>query len=388
MAKTNSISIANLGQLRNVDITFGDFNVFVGPQASGKSIFFQTLKLLLDGHVIKRTIGKYGFEWGSNEDAFLQLYFGEGMSKIWRRGTHVSIDHKESTVKGILSSKSTRKEQLFLIPAQRVITIQQGWPRNFMNYETSDPYVVKSFSENLRIMMERGLGRGKGAIFPQTGRMKKALRDELNSSIFYDASVDLDKSSAKKRFVLSVGRTNLPYMTWSAGQREFMPLLLGLYYLMPSSRIPTRQGIKWVVIEEPEMGLHPKAIKSLLLVFLDLLYRGYKVLISTHSPVILELVWLIQNLKKLKVSTDYLFEIFELNKASGMGKVFQDVMQKEYKTFYFDRPGETGVVSKDISSLDPFSEEAELSEWGGLSSFSNRVSELLSKAYAKANNLE
>ena len=46
-------------------------------------------------------------------------------------------------------------------------------------------------------------------------------------------------------------------MVWSAGQREFVPLLLGMYWLMPPAKISPAQRLEWVVIEEPEMGLHP-----------------------------------------------------------------------------------------------------------------------------------
>jgi len=34
------ISVSNLGQIKNADVKFGDLTVFVGPQATGKSIFY------------------------------------------------------------------------------------------------------------------------------------------------------------------------------------------------------------------------------------------------------------------------------------------------------------------------------------------------------------
>jgi predicted ATPase len=73
-------------------------------------------------------------------------------------------------------------------------------------------------------------------------------------------------------------------MVWSAGQREFVPLLLGLYWLMPSTQSSRRGTIEWVVLEEVEMGLHPRAISVLLLMVLELVTRGYRVCLSTHSP--------------------------------------------------------------------------------------------------------
>ena len=63
-------------------------------------------------------------------------------------------------------------------------------------------------------------------------------------------------------------------MVWSAGQREVIPLLLGLYWLMPSTRISKRRDVEWAIIEELEMGLHPHAISAVLLMVLELLTRA------------------------------------------------------------------------------------------------------------------
>jgi ABC-type iron transport system FetAB ATPase subunit len=42
------LQIEHLGPILSADVTFGDLTVIVGPQATGKSIFLQTLKLLID----------------------------------------------------------------------------------------------------------------------------------------------------------------------------------------------------------------------------------------------------------------------------------------------------------------------------------------------------
>lgn len=384
-----TLTIENLGQIKRAEIEFGDFTVLVGPQASGKSILLQTMKLLLDTMDIKRTIKKYGFEWKQSADEFLNLYYGEGMNGIIRPETILINDDKRLSINDILRQKrGKRNEELFFIPAQRVITIQNGWPRNYMNYESLDPYVVKHFSESLRLLMDAGLGSGKAAnIFPQEGRMKKAIRDKIIQSIFFDANVELDKSTPKKRIILSVGENHLPYMVWSAGQREFMPLLLGLYWLMPSSKISKRKDINWVVIEEPEMGLHPMAIQSLLLAFLELISRGYKVVISTHSPVILELCWAINNLKKLDAEADSLFSLFELKRQPAIKEIFDLILKKVvFKTYFFDRK-EQMVVVHDISSLDPAYEDLAEADWGGLTSFSSKASEIISNLNIRKNGI-
>jgi AAA domain, putative AbiEii toxin, Type IV TA system len=207
------------------------------------------------------------------------------------------------------------------------------------------------------------------------------LRDSFNESIFHDGKIVLDKTS-KKRFKLNVGDSSIPFMAWSAGQKEFMPLLLSFYWLCPSSKVSKKDAVKYVVIEEPEMGLHPQAIKSIILQIIDLLLRDYKVIVSTHSPVLLEFAWAIQFIKEKKASFELLYELFDLKKSGLMNNLFKDFLEtKRIKTYSFDRNDEK-VNVKDISSLDASNEDLSIADWGGLSSFSSKTSDVLSKIMA------
>lgn len=377
------LSVTSLGQIADANLTFGDMTVLVGPQASGKSIFLQLVKLVLDFRDIARIVKQYGFYW-QDSSSFLSLYFGEGMQRVWNPSTRVLMDQQEFNLENALSQRGRKRDEtVFLIPAQRVVTLKSGWPRPFTDYETGDPYVVKQFSEHLRQLMEAGLGSGKEAIFPQR-RINKPIRDTINQTIFYDAKIKLDSSGMRKRLVLQVGDSTLPFMAWSAGQREFFPLLLGLYWLLPPAKISRKANIEWVIIEEPEMGLHSQAISAVLLVFLELMHRGYKVIVSTHSPQVLELVWAIQHLCKAQARPGELLEMFGLKPNTALlQQLSRNILEKKtFKTFYFDRQ-QNKVHVKDISELDPASPDAAVSDWGGLTTFSTRVSEIVSQVMRK-----
>ena len=41
----DNLKVKSLGPIKEADVTFGDLTLLVGPQASGKSIFIQMLKL-------------------------------------------------------------------------------------------------------------------------------------------------------------------------------------------------------------------------------------------------------------------------------------------------------------------------------------------------------
>ena len=73
------LQLKNIGPITSADIRFGDLTVFVGPQASGKSIALQLLKLLLDRGHIQDEMSRYGVHWSGELPKFFDAYFGEGM---------------------------------------------------------------------------------------------------------------------------------------------------------------------------------------------------------------------------------------------------------------------------------------------------------------------
>jgi len=384
-----SISINAIGPITQGTVDFGDLTLFVGSHASGKGITLQLIKLLVDKDHIRRTLEQYGCVWGNDTASVLDRYFGEGMSGIITDSSSVAFNGDQIKLPDWLSLKPTINsligddpEQLFYVPAQRVVCLQNGWPRFFTDYEDSVPYVLRHFSETLRQYLESNSSQKTDAIFPQSDRLRSPLRDSFNDSIFHDGKIVLDRK-VKKRFKLNVGNSSIPYMAWSAGQKEFMPLLLSFYWLCPDSESGRKDGIKYVIIEEPEMGLHPQAIESVILQIIDLLSRGYKIIVSTHSPVFLEFAWAFRYLQKASAGDSYLTELFNVKPSDEVSQLFRNTLQNNtINTYYFDRDHDS-IAVKDISTLDAGSEDLSVAEWGGLSSFSSKASDIISRVMAQ-----
>lgn len=375
-----NIKIKSLGPIKEADINFGDLTLFVGPQASGKSILLQLIKLLVDKNNIETTINAYGYVWGSNEDDNLERFYGEGMSGVWNESTRIQFEGKSFSRKFLSPRKNEiqtfASEKLFYIPAQRVLCLNYGWPRFFSDFEDSVPFVLRNFSETLRQYLERGFTHDQSAVFPQKGHDNEPLCYSFDDSIFHGGRVTVDLLT-KKRLKLNINDMSLPFMTWSAGQKEFMPLLLGFYWLT-DTKTGQRRGVNYVIIEEPEMGLHPHAIKSVILQIVNLLSRGYKVIVSTHSPILLEFAWAFNILKEAKADSKAFTELFDLDKKGDYSTVFgNEFINKTINTYYFDRKDE-GVIVKDISSLDAGNEDPAVAEWGGLSSFASKAADIVS----------
>lgn len=380
------LKIKSFGPIAEADVHFGDLTILIGQQATGKSLFIQLLKLIIDKYQIRNTLEQYNYIWASDTDTILNLYFGEGMSPIWKNNTTVWLDDEEYDKNFLLPKrgraegklKENAVETLFYIPAQRILSVPEGRPKNFNEFDLTAPYVLKQYSETLRQLLQNGIAKSE-SIFPVNKRLKDPIRKLFNESIFHDGKVVMDDRTGQKKIRMEVENMSVPFMSLSAGQKEFMPLLLGFYWLCPPSRRDKKDDIKFVVIEEPEMGLHPQAIKAVMVQIVDLISRNYKVVISTHSPVLLEFAWAFNQLKQAKVKDDALLELFEMKKETGNKKLYEGILsQKTIKTYYFNRQNDK-VTTKDISTLDAGSEDDAIAEWGGLSSFAAQATDIVSK---------
>jgi len=245
-----------------------------------------------------------------------------------------------------------------------------------------DPYVVRRFSAFLRLYLEMGLHHDDSTLFPGPRRMNRWLRDRLDRTLFHGARLRLDTGDLRHRLMLELDHHRLPPMAWSTGQREFIPLLLGLYWLTASAS--TRARIRWVILEEPELGLHPDSLQTLMLILLDLLRQGYRLLISTHSSELLEMVWAITRLRESPNGVHHFRQLLGLDRRQFTTAALQEILtDKTYTTYFFHRGDPGPVTVKDISTLDPGDEDPGIADWGGLTAFASHASEVVAAAMAE-----
>ncbi len=377
------LKIKNLGPIGKVDVELGDLTFFVGPQASGKSIALEALKLIEDRDSIIETLDRYNYILGHNAKRILNVYFGEGMEALWEEHTRVELDGRILSLKNLIKNSSGKESSVFYIPAQRIVCMGDGYPKFFSDFSFTTPYVLREFTETLRTFLQFRMG-DKDVIFPINERLKKIQKQSFENSIFHKGEVVMDEVAGQKKMLLAVGGMKIPFMAWSAGQKEFMPLLLGFYCLSGSpSMVVKRNRYTTVIIEEPEMGLHPKAILSVLLQICELIESGYKVIVSTHSSIFIEFAWAFNTLQNnCNRFHEALCAIFQVSPDSSVGKMLTGIVDKSVKTYFFSRNNESGkVFTRDISTLDVGSEDLDLSEWGGISEFSTRVNDVVSEFY-------
>jgi hypothetical protein len=374
--KLDVLEVRDFAHIKEARIEFGDLTVLVGPQAGGKSLLLQIWKLAIDAGEVVSALRAAGYSL-PNPGELLDAYFGEGMKTAWREGTEVRVNGSKLNLTRVLKKNGEPTGRVFFVPAHRALLMSEGWPAPFMRLKADTPVVARLFSQSL---YERFTGKEAGNLFPVERRLKRSVRELIDQAIFHGGRVGLEKAGLQTRLALGYGQTRLPFMAWTAGQREFTPLLLGLYRVLPSRRQRKDPLIDWVIIEEPEMGLHPQALNAVMALVLDLLWRGYRVVLSTHSPFVLDVVFALRSLRKAKDGVRLLGEAFGLPNRPEFQRVFKAALEKTTRTFslMFDESGR--VSSKDISSLDPGSEDPAVADWGGLTGFSGRFGKAIAEA--------
>lgn len=360
--------VTNLGPIAEADVEFGDLTILTGPQATGKTLFLETLKLFSDTYlfVIECLDNNMPIEEG------FEFFFGH--SAFTKRKTefffyHNNIDITNEIVKHVnkkqyieISQQKAilvRPDNLFYIPAQRSLTLAEGRIKTSDDFVTS-PYVLRRFSFYLQQYVRR---------VPN-----KMLKNVVsNFDFFNNAEINLKRIAGSMRLEMTINKKTIPYMGWSTGQRELAPMLMSLEYFFSLKDKPP-----FIVIEEPEMGLHPRAIIEFMLTVLKIMQTGTKVIISTHSSTPLDFVWTIKHLKEKGAKPSELAKMFDFKIKDKT--IFDNLFEKTFKTYYFAPDKKTKkVYTKDISSLDVYSEDEDIATWGGMSLSADRAGSIVSR---------
>ena len=373
--------VENLGPIAKADVTFGDLTILTGPQASGKTLFLETFALSYDPYTIAT---EYLI---SNESIilndFLDFFFGDSMHSVIHEDTKFYLNSEVIRLSHLFNNLPITQTSLivkslinnmwpilYYIPAQRSLALSEGrikTPGDFIN----SPYVLVQFSNYLQQYV-----RNNSA---------EILKETVNDyELLKNTEINMRRNAGSPRLEMTIDKQVIPYMAWSTGQRELTPMLMVLDYCngmfkTASKENPNEKRTKYIVIEEPELGLHPRAIIEFMFTVLKLMNSGVKVIISTHSSTPLDFVWTMNRLKHKGVkSFAALAEMFDFKIKDK--DFFDGLFEKEVKVYYFAPDPKTRKVhSKDISSLDVESEDEDVSNWGGMSLSADRAGSIVSK---------
>ncbi|HVE82563.1 MAG TPA: ATP-binding protein, partial [Myxococcales bacterium] len=224
------LELRNFAQIRHARIEFGDVTVLVGPQATGKSLILQLFKMLVDVERITWRLDNAGLQWKGLKHLY-DLYLGEGMGQAWRNGSGYSVQIPARP--GDKRSKlHLRSESVFYVPAQRALVLAEGWPLRFELTNERTPFVARFFCDQLYRLFS---SQRRPDFFPDRTRLSPTLNRLIDQALLHGGRIGLRKwgSSRKLELLLRDGADGIQFPAWSTGQREFTPLLLGLYCVLP-----------------------------------------------------------------------------------------------------------------------------------------------------------
>jgi hypothetical protein len=278
--KSERLTISRLGPIREADVEFGDLTVIVGPQATGKSIFLQALKLVIDRARVHDTFQHHNVVFDGRADAFLDGYFGKGMSSAWSDKSSLSWMGKAMSLPAMAKSTPSRSryEKVFFIPAQRVMSLAGGVSQNFGQFNYGDPFVLRAFSDAVHGLLQNEFG-ARAELFPQANRLNPTLRDPIAEHL------------------------------------------------------------------------------------------------STHSTVVLDMVWALREFQQLGGTEADVRDLFDLPAAPKAKELGEVALQKHYRVYFFDR----SAKARDISALDPGAQTVAEAHWGGLAGFAARTGDVVAK---------
>ncbi|MEN2993654.1 MAG: AAA family ATPase [Bacteroidia bacterium] len=366
------LEVRNLGPLKEAVLEPADFTVLVGPQGTGKSLLLQTIYLVQETDFIRRRLRQAREPYRSIRE-FLYLFFGRGYEGLIGPETSIWVGPSPYLLRDALRKPlpaSVIQAKGMYIPAARSGALWRGITHPFKEHSPGVPFVLRLFSHFLHWYLHLPLQRH--SFRPSPAFLFQAVSMEIwggfERYIRFSPQFEIGLKKGKE--------VRLPYTSLSFGQREFMPLYFALRFLYGPRGARKIKHLTYVIIEEPELGLHPKGIKVTFLLLLELLHRGYKVYLSTHSHDILEMVWLMRTLQKEGAIAEDVLSFFELpREEEGAVELASVALEKSYRVYYFAKSG--GV--KDISSLDPCAEDEDTADWGGLSTLATRASHVIAE---------
>jgi hypothetical protein len=117
-----------------------------------------------------------------------------------------------------------------------------------------------------------------------------------------------------------------------------------------------------------------------MLLVLDLLWRGYRVVLSTHSPHVVTTLWMLRQLQEMDARWQLVCEAFDVPKSQQMQRVAEAALEKSYRAHLLGFGNGSKVHSTDVSALDPGADDDRESGWGGLTGFSSRFGDAVRSA--------
>ncbi len=306
------LTIRNFGPIQAADIAVHNLTIFVGPQATGKSLAAQALYFLRGIEELLSPVATQQsaplddvlktFKWwlGNDPEIYASTdtslsWISSGFAEIQRQiywddqGVHLN-DMLVNRVQQLKETLYGLQEQIY-IPAGRILYSlllpasalrffsqgQQQWPGYLITFYEA---VGRATEVLWRAQSNQNLeyttllpGSTESDLLRQSPFLRERIAAITKGAIQYGPS----------SVSLNIGQKQLSPSAFSAGQMEIWPFWAIVEHGLLTGKLPVSR----IYFEEPEAHLHPGAQRSLMEILAFLVRHGVQVVITTHSPYIL-----------------------------------------------------------------------------------------------------
>ncbi len=301
-----SMHIENFKCFKDFDIELGKFNVLVGPNDSGKTAFLQAIRLA------GFTGPKKSIHYQHEIEKELGIVLGQ--EAIWRNNPKGQI-----TITVCGSDADSPLHPILVIQAEKGVEFRShvqggddaapGWEEDVellapeidwqsdwfskvigkVGYYQFEPNALRKPSTISQTMTQTGEGfptfLDDISRAPDEGRAFRELKKHFYDRCSYYKIVTIDTDRDKNGFVLRFHTTRGEKLS-SEGVSDGIMLSLAFIALNYAPKPP-----KILLIEEPENGVHYASLKKIISTLRELSEKkGVQVILTTHSPYLLDLV--------------------------------------------------------------------------------------------------
>jgi predicted ATPase len=331
MSRLKSLRVSGWKSINETDppLAFGPINVLIGANGSGKSNLISFFKLLneLLGERLQAFVGKSGgaeslLHYGSKKTLSvigdLELETGKNTSRYFIELTHAAVDTLIFSEETFIIAEERVEFHVPDNPSTLRHVLGSGHKESLLKLQAADAI---GFGTHLPWVLERDMSRFQVFHFHDTSETAKVRQSgyvEENHHLLPDAGnlasmLYLYKTmhpdayrrivSTVRQLVKSFGDFALEpqrfdpksiLLNWRQFDRDYLfgphqlsdgslrAMAIATLFLQPESDLPDM-----IVLDEPELGLHPQALELLLGLIRSVSHRT-QVILATQSPTLLD----------------------------------------------------------------------------------------------------
>ena len=363
------ISVKNLAHIKNAeDIELKNFNIFIGKNGTGKTYFAKLVYFI--------TSIKYKIQMFNKLFSKKTRYHFDNKSDIQFTSEEQSEfikefkNHIKSSFPDFINSKKELFKTFDFLFDLGINIIDIQYKNEFDTFEEYSSFVTVNFIEklfstieshylpaaranymitykylfdsqfnNFRDVLLNKSSTKKISILPEVEnnflkdiyRVNTKIRGELYSlgakiekNIFRNGKLSIKNPQSQElptyEYRLNDLKQNIDLVTASSSVTELSPLIMYFRYKIINVKN------EMLIIDEPELSLHPDAQAQLVSVLVEAVNKGLKIILVTHSPYIIEV--LNNHLQRHKIenySLDTKLKNFEpINPNQVGGYLFED----------------------------------------------------------------